>query len=42
MDVPGPEDDPQRSLNDDEEREEAESDPTVDPDEADDVPYSGE
>jgi hypothetical protein len=42
MGASGPEKDPQRSLNDDEEREEAETDATVDPDEADDVPYSGE
>lgn len=39
----GPErDDSQPSLNDDEERREAEEDATVDPDEVDRIPYSGE
>jgi hypothetical protein len=42
MGASGPEKDTQRSLNDDEEREEAESDLTVDPDEVDGIPYSGE
>jgi hypothetical protein len=42
MGGPDPDEEAQRSLNDEDEREEAETDPTVDPDEADEVPYSGE